>query len=65
MILLLTLGNSLLLGYFGFAYFVDLEIVTAALIGFAVSFSSTVCAVQILESAVNYVLAMVRWPWVF
>jgi glutathione-regulated potassium-efflux system ancillary protein KefC len=49
MILLLTLGNSLLLGYFGFAYFVDLEIVTAALIGFAVSFSSTVCAVQILE----------------
>lgn len=49
MILLLTLCNSLLLGYLGFAYFTDLDFTTAALIGFAVSFSSTVCAVQILE----------------
>ncbi|HIG41043.1 MAG: cation:proton antiporter family protein [bacterium] len=49
MIILLTTINSLVLGYFGFKYFIDLQWLTAALIGFAVAFSSTVCAVKILE----------------
>ena len=48
-IVLLTTVNSLALGYFGFSYFVGLDWATAALIGFALSFSSTVCAVKILE----------------
>jgi glutathione-regulated potassium-efflux system ancillary protein KefC len=48
-IVLLTTLNSLLLGYLGLKYFTDLDWRTAALIGFAVSFSSTVCAIKILE----------------
>ncbi len=48
-IVLLTVANSLLLAYFGFLYFIDLDWQAAALIGFAVSFSSTVCAVKLLE----------------
>jgi len=48
-IVLLTTMNSLVLGYFGLKYFVDLNWQSAALIGFAVSFSSTVCAIKILE----------------
>ncbi len=48
-IVLLTTLNSLILAYFGFNYFVGLDWSTAALIGFAVSFSSTVCAIKILE----------------
>ncbi len=48
-IFLLTIVNSLLLGYVGLAYFSDLNWMTAGIIGFVVSFSSTVCAVKILE----------------
>lgn len=48
-IVLLTLFNSLMLGYLGLEYFSDLNWQSAALIGFAVSFSSTVCAIKILE----------------
>jgi predicted Kef-type K+ transport protein len=48
-IVLLTTINSLIFGYFGLKYFVGLNWQAAALIGFAVSFSSTVCAIKILE----------------
>ncbi len=48
-IALLTTINCLVLGYLGLKYFVDLNWQIAALIGFAVSFSSTVCAIKILE----------------
>lgn len=48
-IILLTVGNCFLLGHMGMSYFVDLSWETSALIGFAVSFSSTVCAIKILE----------------
>ncbi len=48
-IVLLTTLNSLILGYLGLKYFTDLNWQSAALIGFAVSFSSTVCAIKILE----------------
>jgi glutathione-regulated potassium-efflux system ancillary protein KefC len=48
-IVVLTTINCLLLGYFGLTYFADLDWTSAALVGFAVSFSSTVCAVKILE----------------
>jgi predicted Kef-type K+ transport protein len=48
-IILLTMLNSFILAYAGFKYFVDLDWAGTALIGFAVSFSSTVCAVKILE----------------
>ncbi len=48
-IVLLTTFNSLMLGFLGLKYFMDLNWQSAALIGFAVSFSSTVCAVKILE----------------
>jgi predicted Kef-type K+ transport protein len=48
-IIILTTVNSLLLGYLGMKYFTNLDLTSAALIGFAVSFSSTVCAVKILE----------------
>jgi predicted Kef-type K+ transport protein len=49
MIILLTTVNSLFLGYLGMKYFAGLDLISAALIGFAVSFSSTVCAVKMLE----------------
>ncbi len=45
---LMTL-NCLVLAYFGFQHFVGLDWSAAILIGFAASFSSTVCAVKILE----------------
>jgi predicted Kef-type K+ transport protein len=45
----LTIVNCLLLGIVGMSYFVGLDWAASALIGFAVSFSSTVCAVKILE----------------
>lgn len=48
-IVLLTTANSLVLAYLGMKYFVDLTWQSAALVGFAVSFSSTVCAIKILE----------------
>ena len=48
-IVLLTMLCCSILGYVGFKHFVGLDWTTAALIGFAVSFSSTVCAVKILE----------------
>lgn len=48
-IVVLTTFNSLLLGYLGMQYFDALDWKTAAAIGFAVSFSSTVCAVKNLE----------------
>ena len=49
LIVMLTMMNSAMLAYLGFKYFSGLEWNAFALIGFAVSFSSTVCAVQILE----------------
>lgn len=45
----LTAANSLILGYLGLIYFEGLSWTSAALVGFAVSFSSTVCAVKVLE----------------
>lgn len=48
-IVALTTLNSLVLGYLGLQFFVDLDWQSAAIIGFAVSFSSTVCAIKILE----------------
>lgn len=48
-IVLLTTVNCLVLGYVGLKFFIDLNWQSAALIGFAVSFSSTVCAIKILE----------------
>ena len=49
LIVLLTTLNSLILGCIGLNHFVGLDWQTAMLIGFAVSFSSTVCAVKVLE----------------
>ena len=46
---ILTALNSLFLGYLGMVYFAGLDWSAAILIGFAVSFSSTVCAVKMLE----------------
>lgn len=48
-IVMLTVANCFLLSYLGLNYFVGIDWVAAALIGFAVSFSSTVCAVKLLE----------------
>lgn len=48
-IVLLTCMNSMILAALGMAHFAGLDWSAAALIGFAVSFSSTVCAVKILE----------------
>ena len=48
-IILITTFNCIALGYLGFVYLSELDWVSAAVIGFAVSFSSTVCAVKILE----------------
>ena len=49
MITLLTIINSLFLGMLGLNYFLGIDLASAALIGFAVSFSSTVIAVKVLE----------------
>ncbi|MDF1832613.1 MAG: cation:proton antiporter [Porticoccaceae bacterium] len=48
-IVLLTVVNCSVLGALGLIYFSDLDFSGAALIGFAVSFSSTVIAVKVLE----------------
>ncbi len=48
-IVLITTLNCFILASIGFVHFVGLNLQAALLIGFAVSFSSTVCAVQILE----------------
>ncbi|MBL4801255.1 MAG: cation:proton antiporter [Emcibacter sp.] len=48
-IIALTTVNCLFFAYLGIVYFAGLDMAAAALIGFAVSFSSTVCAVKILE----------------
>ena len=48
-VVLLTVLNCFILAYAGFKYFVGLDWAASALVGFAVSFSSTVCAVKILE----------------
>lgn len=48
-VVLLTLGSCLLFAFLGFRYFDELDWSSAAMIGFAVSFSSTVCAVKVLE----------------
>lgn len=48
-IVLITIVNSLILSYLGLKYYVDLNWQSAGLIGLAVSFSSTVCAIKILE----------------
>lgn len=48
-IVLLTMLNSTALAALGLVYFSDLDFYAAALIGFAVSFSSTVIAVKVLE----------------
>ncbi len=45
----LTIINSLFLGLLGFNYFMGIDLTGAAVIGFAVSFSSTVIAVKVLE----------------
>ncbi len=49
LIVLITTVNCLLLGFVGIAHFTGLDWQAAALIGFAVSFSSTVFAVKLLE----------------
>ena len=49
-IIVLTIINCLVFAYFGIVYFAGLDWTSAAVIGLAVSFSSTVCAVQILEN---------------
>lgn len=48
-IVVLTVINSLFFAWIGMTYFTGLSLLAAASIGFAVSFSSTVCAVKILE----------------
>lgn len=48
-IILLTIVNCLAFAYLGLAHFMELNWTAAVMIGFAVSFSSTVCAVKILE----------------
>lgn len=48
-IIAITTLNSVLLAYIGYVHFNDLDWQAAILIGFAVSFSSTVCAVKVLE----------------
>ena len=48
-IVALTTVNCFIFAFFGITHFVELDWTSAALIGFAVSFSSTVCAVKILE----------------
>jgi glutathione-regulated potassium-efflux system ancillary protein KefC len=49
LIVLITTLNSLLLAYLGVVYFEALQWQAAALLGFSISFSSTVCAVKMLE----------------
>lgn len=49
MIVLFLIGNSILLGSLGLMYFSDLTLSGAVLVAFALSFSSTVCAVKVLE----------------
>lgn len=48
-IVLLTMFNCSVLAFLGMQYFTGLDWPAAALIGFAASFSSTVCAVKVLE----------------
>jgi predicted Kef-type K+ transport protein len=48
-IVLLTTINCTFLAMLGFMFFVDLDLAGAALVGFAVSFSSTVIAIKVLE----------------
>ena len=48
-VILLTIINCVIFSSLGVAYFSGLDWSAIALIGFAVSFSSTVCAVQVLE----------------
>lgn len=48
-IVLLTMLNCSVLAFIGVQYFTGLDWSAAALIGFAVSFSSTVCAIKVLE----------------
>lgn len=44
-------GIALFLATVGLTYFTDLSLQTAALVGFALSFSSTVCVVKLFEQA--------------
>ncbi|MGB5325189.1 MAG: cation:proton antiporter [Pseudomonadales bacterium] len=48
-IVLLTTANCFFLGALGMFYFADISLAAAVLVGFAVSFSSTVIAVKVLE----------------
>ncbi|EGG95216.1 putative glutathione-regulated potassium-efflux system protein [gamma proteobacterium IMCC1989] len=48
-IVILTMINCTILSVLGVMYFTDLDLAGAALVGFAVSFSSTVIAVKVLE----------------
>lgn len=48
-IIVITTLNSILLAYIGYVHFNGLDWQAAILIGFAVSFSSTVCAIKVLE----------------
>jgi len=45
----LTSASCFLFAFLGLQYFSDLDISSALLIGFAASFSSTVCAIRVLE----------------
>lgn len=49
LVVLLSTINGVFFAYLGFNFFSGLDFYGAALIGFAVSFSSTVCAVKVLE----------------
>jgi Kef-type K+ transport system, predicted NAD-binding component len=47
--IVLTFLNAMFLAYIGFSHFIELDWASAIVIGFAVSFSSTVFAVKVLE----------------
>ncbi|WP_051222247.1 cation:proton antiporter family protein [Neptunomonas japonica] len=44
-------SSSLLLAIISFPYFSDMDLQTAAILGFALSFSSTVCIIKLLEES--------------
>ncbi|MGB1091133.1 MAG: cation:proton antiporter, partial [Oceanobacter sp.] len=47
----LMVGALVLASWFGISHYLDLDWTTAALVGFALSFSSTVCVIKMLEEA--------------
>jgi glutathione-regulated potassium-efflux system ancillary protein KefC len=48
-IIVITTLNSVLLTYIGYVYFKGLDWQSAIIIGFAVSYSSIVCGIKVLE----------------